>query len=246
MAKRKRTCIFCGNTELTREHIFAQWLLDEFNIRKVKMGMQHYSSYGHKVSERPLTPNSLINGLICQKCNNGWLSQIEDRVKPILIAFLKYPSDNLGTLLKEQHKLLSMWTFKTAIILNHASNYRNIVPKRHFRYIYKHRRIPENVTVLMGMTKNTTELDWVQSQNVMHSGSTTIADNPRLQDIYKTTIQIDHLLLKIIYSPFYDYKYVHDDNDHCMLYPNLQVPEEFEFAENLHSFDIKGSLYSRG
>lgn len=244
MTKEKRACLFCGNTELTREHIFAQWLLDELNIRKIKMGMQHYTFYGQKISERPLTPNSLINGLICRECNNGWLSQIEGHVKPVLIALLKYPSENLSTLLKEQHNLLSMWAYKTAMILNHASNYRNIVPKRHFRYIYMHRRIPENVTVLMGITKNTAELDWVQSQGVMHSGYTSVSDNPRFQDIYKITIQIEHLLLKVIYSPFYDYKYTHDHNDHLMIYPNLQITETFEFGDDLHSFDVKGSLYS--
>lgn len=243
---RKRSCVFCGNTELTREHIFAQWLLDELNIRKVKMGMQHYTFYGYKISERPLTPNSLINGLVCRECNNGWLSQIEDRVKSILVAILKYPSFELITLLKEQHNLLSLWTFKTAMILNHASNYRKIIPKRHFRYIYKHRRIPENVTVLMGITKNKAELDWVQSQGVMHVGNVSIANDPRYRDIYKITIQIDHLLLKVIYSPFYDYKYDHKENDHLMLYPNLKGTKKFELAEDLFSFDTKGSTYSKG
>lgn len=243
MTKKKRVCLFCGNTELTREHVFAQWLLDEWNIRKVKMDMQHHNFHGQKISERPLTLNSLINGLICRECNNGWLSRIERQVKPILIKLLNHTSDNLITLLKENHNLLSMWAFKTAMILNHASNYRNIIPKRHFKYIYKHRRIPHNVTVLMGVTKRMTELNFVQSQNVMHYGDDSISNNPRLEDIYKITIQIGHLLLKVIYSPFYDLKYAHDDDDHLMLYPTLQIAETFEFAEDLVSFDMKGSLY---
>ena len=28
----KRECVFCGNTNLSKEHIFAQWLLKELNI----------------------------------------------------------------------------------------------------------------------------------------------------------------------------------------------------------------------
>ncbi|GLJ00973.1 hypothetical protein [Bacillus sp. YKCMOAS1] len=245
MSKKNRNCLFCGNSNLTREHIFAQWLLDELNIRKIKMGMQHTTFYGSTISRRPLTPNTLINGLICQECNNGWLSQIENKVKPILTAILKYPNSNLSTFLKEQHELLSIWSLKTAMILNHASNFHKIVPKRHFKYIYKHRKIPENITVLMGFAENTAELDWVQSQVVMHIGDENIIKNPRLKDIYKITIQIDYLLLKIIYSPFYDFEYYHNDNTHLMLYPNLQAFHTFEMAEDLHSFDIQGSIYSK-
>lgn len=245
MTKKKRACLFCGDTELTREHVFPQWLLDECNIRKAKMDMEHHAFYGEKISERPLTLNSLINGLICRECNNGWLSQLESQVKPVLINLLN-TSDNFVTLLKEHNKLLSMWAFKTAIILNHATNYRNIIPKRHYKYLYKHRRIPENVTVLLGVSKKMNELNWVQSQSVSHKGNESIFNNPRMTDIYKITIQIKHLLIKVIYSPFYECKYAHDEIDHIMLYPTIQVAETaetFELAEDLVSFDMKGSLY---
>lgn len=93
----------------------------------------------------------------------------------------------------------------------------------------------------MGITEKHTELDWVQSQNVMYSGITSIYDSPRFQEIYKITIQIEHLLIKVIYSPFLDYKYAHLVNDHLMLYPNLQIVETFVITVYLHSFDIKGS-----
>ncbi|GAQ19046.1 hypothetical protein OPHB3_3005 [Oceanobacillus picturae] len=208
------------------------------------MGLQHMTFLGQQISERQLTPNTLVNGLICKLCNNGWMSLIESDVKALLLALLKQPTTNLSTLLKEDHLVLAKWTFKTAIILNHASNYRNIVPRRHFRHFYQHKRIPENVTVLMGFTKETEKIDWVQSQGVMHTGDASISSNPRFEDIYKITIQLDHLLLKVIYSPFYEYNYVFDQDDHVMIHPNLWAPNSFKIAENFHSFDIKGSLYS--
>ncbi|MDK8746870.1 MULTISPECIES: hypothetical protein [Bacilli] len=245
MAKRKRACLFCGNTEnLTSEHVFPQWLLDGMGIRKKKMDLSHLTLLGNSISERPLTPNTLINGLVCRKCNNEWLSRMEDEIKPYLLPLIKgvpqYP-------LEEYHKELSLWAFKTAIILNNASNYRNIVPRRHFRYLYKHRRIPENVCVLFGITENIVDLNWVQSQGVMHSGiNNSISEDTRFHDIYKITIQLGPILIKVIYSPFYEYKYVLDKPSHMMLHPYLAgTGKDFVAAEDLMSFDIEGSMFSR-
>jgi hypothetical protein len=240
MTQSERLCLFCGNTDLSKEHVFAQWLLEELDLRKKKMRMQHSTILGLQISERPLTLSTLINGLVCKRCNNGWLSQIEGRVKPHLLNLLK---GSLTLALQEQHQLLSLWIYKTAIVLNYASNYRKIVPKRHFKYLNVHRRIPENVCVLFGFSEEAEELDWIQSQTIIHIGNRKISKEPRFKDIYKITFQLNHILFKVIYSPFYQYQYLHDSPDHVLLYPNLQRLETFEVAKDIHSFDIGGSIY---
>lgn len=248
MELKKRECLFCRDTDLSNEHVFPQWLLNELNLRRVKLGMSHQTFFGQQVSTRPLTPNSLVNGLVCKKCNNTWLSQIEDRIKPLIIELTKTKEiDSMVFQIRENHETLAFWAYKTAIILNYASNFNKIVPKRHFKYLYQKRRIPENVNILLGFSRTPEQLNWVQSQMVMHVGDNNdyLVNNPRFHDIHKITMQIDELLLKIIYSPFYDYSYSYDATSHLMLYPKLQRLDSFTIADNLHSFDIEGSLYEQ-
>ena len=42
----KRECVFCGNTNLSKEHIFAQWLLKELNIFNNDVLMTHANIAG--------------------------------------------------------------------------------------------------------------------------------------------------------------------------------------------------------
>lgn len=244
-----RTCLFCGDIDLSREHVFAQWLLEALDVRKKQMGMEHYTFFGMKLGERPLSLGSLINGLVCRGCNNGWMSRLESSVKPILLGVIRN-ADTRETIHKffENNELVSKWAFKTAIMLNYASNYRNIVPRRHFRYLYNHDRIPENVYVLIGFTDDIKEeIDWVQSPMVMHltHKEARVHERPRFKDLYKITLKVDKLMLKVIYSPFYDFKYKLDDNNHIMIHPYLGISDDIEKAENLLSFDIKGSVYEQ-
>ena len=46
----KRECVFCGNTNLSKEHIFAQWLLKELNIFNNDVLMTHANIAGMPLS----------------------------------------------------------------------------------------------------------------------------------------------------------------------------------------------------
>ena len=73
----KRECVFCGNTNLSKEHIFAQWLLKELNIFNNDVLMTHANIAGMPISNRKHAFSKLVNGLVCETCNNGWMSQLE-------------------------------------------------------------------------------------------------------------------------------------------------------------------------
>lgn len=73
----KRECVFCGNTNLSKEHIFAQWLLKELNIFNNDVLMTHANIAGMPISNRKHAFSKLVNRLVCETCNNGWMSQLE-------------------------------------------------------------------------------------------------------------------------------------------------------------------------
>jgi hypothetical protein len=99
----QRKCVFCGNTNLSNEHIFAQWLLRELGIMDAQVKMTHANVVGMEISNRKHPFSKLVNGLVCKTCNNGWMSSMEDDCQQHIINLmnmqnvdeeLKYLKDN--------------------------------------------------------------------------------------------------------------------------------------------------------
>ena len=91
-------CVFCGNTLLTEEHVFSDWikkiiprtgepkyeqlLTDVSNIGDetfvispaLKFKQGHYGNQRVKV--------------ICNDCNSGWMNQMEQKARPILTPLI--------------------------------------------------------------------------------------------------------------------------------------------------------------
>ena len=88
MAKRERErvpfCWFCPATSgrKSKEHIFPQWLSAHYGARTEVVTPHRFSAMtGELLSERPSKPLSgFKSGDVCGECNNGWMSQVEDRV----------------------------------------------------------------------------------------------------------------------------------------------------------------------
>ena len=84
-------CIFCGNRDdLTCEHFFPAWLNKSlrhdhhFAIRKL-------NKWGLGQSRKAQGWGSTISAprdIVCRDCNNGWMSDLEERVKPLIITML--------------------------------------------------------------------------------------------------------------------------------------------------------------
>jgi len=85
-----RKCVFCENTDLSKEHIFAQWLLKELGIFDNNVTMTHATFVGMPVSDRKHPFSKLVNGLVCKKCNNGWMSQLEGDCQNHIINLMNF------------------------------------------------------------------------------------------------------------------------------------------------------------
>ena len=86
-------CIFCRGTGLTKEHVLPDWLRVIFP--RSATDTHTFGSYdwpciiGHAV---PIQNTRSAQGqigskkvrVVCRACNNGWLSQLEAAVQPIL------------------------------------------------------------------------------------------------------------------------------------------------------------------
>jgi hypothetical protein len=58
---------------------------------------------------------------VCETCNNGWMSRLENRVKPIVLGLIE---DKLKLIASGTQSMLTLWAVKNAMV------YENLYPKR--------------------------------------------------------------------------------------------------------------------
>jgi len=107
-------CVVClrADGSMTREHVFARWL-----VRQVHGGQllpSGASAIGTPSSTRPLRIARVVAG-VCAECNAGWMSSLEMSFRRILFAHPR-----VGTLPAPDRVTLSRWFAKTAVLLAHA------------------------------------------------------------------------------------------------------------------------------
>jgi hypothetical protein len=187
----KVRCVFCSVTRKRgKEHIWPQWLQQVVEGGTNLRTETHYAIAAAIVDRRTQQNKSLVLGDVCEACNMGWMSKLEQEVIPIFRPLLSAVTV-LGTSVSAQHcSALARWAFKTAIVRNLATNYRKLVPSGHFTTLYETRTIPDDVYVDLALCPAYSKLGAVQSQTL--SGVLTSGDEDllasRRQDIYNVAL----------------------------------------------------------
>jgi len=76
--------MFCDGQASTKEDVWPSWLMK--SIPDIKAGTMEASRGGKTLeSWKNLKPEQKVK-YVCGCCNNGWMSQLENRVKPIIEA----------------------------------------------------------------------------------------------------------------------------------------------------------------
>lgn len=59
---------------------------------------------------------NIITREVCKDCNTGWMSRLEDKTKPLIVALAEPTADGVPLELdRDQRRTLAMWAQKTAI-----------------------------------------------------------------------------------------------------------------------------------
>ncbi|MBX9469440.1 MAG: hypothetical protein KL839_16980 [Rhizobium sp.] len=169
MGAEKRDCIFCGAVGgLSREHVLPKWL--QLNVGGSLEGTFtgiRSSFIGERLDERKFSGGNFTLKRICTNCNNGWMSQLEDRfalVLPKLESFMR-PSQ----LSKTERHTVSMWIVKTGIVAHLSANYRRILPESFPAKLQCGRVIPRGVKVFCGTTEPEKRIIWAQGNVVANT-----------------------------------------------------------------------------
>lgn len=122
----RRKCIFCGGAgKISKEHVFGLWLKELFPRDEHTTHKSVYTAWlDESGSHTPAEKRGQLQGhvgskslkVVCQRCNSGWLSQLETRVRIVLTPLITGKNRNL---LGDQQTLLATWATKIAMVAEH-------------------------------------------------------------------------------------------------------------------------------
>jgi hypothetical protein len=102
-------CVIClrTNQPMTREHIFARWLVRQVHGARLVPSDATLSTAETRIAR-------VVAG-VCAECNAGWMSGLEVSFRRALFA-----RPRVGVLQTSDRITLSRWFTKTAVLLAHA------------------------------------------------------------------------------------------------------------------------------
>ena len=141
-----RECVFCGTTPVTAEHAWPDWIDKEVPLRG-PASVLHTPTQGAPYwrGQHIRSRNTRVRR-VCKTCNEGWMSELEEAVKPILRPML---NGIARTLNDGEQATLATWAVKTAWMLDFIdSGHHPVVPKDHYSILMNDKTPPAGVYVL--------------------------------------------------------------------------------------------------
>lgn len=215
MSDKRKFCIFCGGSGLTKEHVWPRWTHkhvvqpkftnnDYVQTRKLSFG--GIDALAYKEKRRQGNALNAQVRVVCLSCNGGWMKQLEESNKEIVEKLVKGQDCLLDA---NEQMLLTRWFLKSYCALE--ARYRN--PNDHVstsqeRLMLKEGKIPPNWNVWFGAS---TSMKWAASYG--HNAHRLLmlfpgeASESRQKNTVIFTFGIEHLFFHLRICPLN--KYLH-------------------------------------
>jgi len=132
---------------MSKEHFWPDWL--SAYISKGKDD-KHFSEVHTSNAKRPAVLEKKIERsgnlitkkfrVVCKECNNGWMSKLEEKTKPLILALMESSSKSLS---EDEIHLLSRWVFMKVAVAEQSEDGTQVTPSEDMRFFYKYEKIPE-------------------------------------------------------------------------------------------------------
>lgn len=115
-----RKCIYCGNSKVTKEHIISKWINKAFPSKKEFHYLDPWKKDRENANRYIFKPTKTKQGhlgtlkieYVCSQCNNGWMSEIVNNSKQLIINLIKDKNQEFSI---EQLAFLSSWIVLSAL-----------------------------------------------------------------------------------------------------------------------------------
>jgi hypothetical protein len=141
-------CIFCGQGGMSKEHVFGVWLRELFPrtpdaqhtfgtvAPSMIVGIPRITT-----NDRQGHTGTVFVRVVCDSCNNGWLSALEKREKPILTPMILGEKCRLSP---EDQNILSVWAAKTAMTAEYKQRREDGTTQEERTFLMERERPPSN------------------------------------------------------------------------------------------------------
>jgi hypothetical protein len=132
-----KACVFCGcvDRKITGEHIFAAWVDKCFPEAAAVRGTSFITARNGARKEYQSLPFEQKVRVVCDDCNNGWMSALEIAVAPVLGPMVV--SGQWTRLTPAIQRTLATWATKTAFILQYLHPAERTIPDSEYRQFHR-------------------------------------------------------------------------------------------------------------
>lgn len=151
MSAPQKTCIYCGKSPLTKEHIWPEWL--KRYIPRAQPSHRRQFSLVHPTHIEPTVGNhagdiqTVHVKIVCENCNSGWMSRLQNNAKPVV---LKLAQGQHATLNLKQQQLLAAWVAMSVISSEYVPPGPSVTPQSERDFLRDHQLAPENWNIWIG------------------------------------------------------------------------------------------------
>ena len=225
-----RRCLFCAvpltKSNASREDTVPKWLQAELGIATEIVEPTLTSPAGVQLSQRVHPVDQLRTGGICRTCNNGWMSQLESTVQPILRALIR-SKRMLASLRKVERQNLSRWAIKTAFVLD-AGGLEPRVPQEQLQGLYQGApRVPKYLYVFARQQIQTRSWYYIESACWTHAPINDVAALKVETSSYKIALQFGDLILIVVHWPLSNWSVRVEKGELTNLWPPTAVVKQY-------------------
>jgi hypothetical protein len=156
-------CIFCNGTRLNEEHVLGKWS-KPFVPRTIPnykqlQALQHLTHSDFQVRKRAGDPRSLKVTCVCRDCNSGWMSDIQNTLKPLGIAMCTGKTIRLDP---KAQLAIATWSAMVAMTAEYDHPPTVAIPQGDKDFFYKNKYPPLSFRIWIGhLPPNTWDTKWV-------------------------------------------------------------------------------------
>jgi hypothetical protein len=148
----RRTCIFCGGTGMSKEHIWARWMTPYLPKDAPNYSLLDVVVYPtHETRKEREENRSAYSGtvkLVCEPCNNGWMSVLQADAKPILLPLMTGERKPLS---RKDQSVLSAWIAMFVMVAEFQQPAKAAITQAVREHFKKTRLAPDNWAIWLGV-----------------------------------------------------------------------------------------------
>jgi hypothetical protein len=195
-------CPFCGTkAKLTGEHIWSDWIRKRYappdktplhSTRSNPLGTREQRTYTGKAFRE-------TTKCACAPCNNGWMSRLDDAVKPYLVPLL---DDERPRLAHKAQMTLARWAILKVVAGEYMQKpISRIIPTERYRIMFETAdtlKVPPGIEVWMARYVGA-RLGSIEREQVTIEGDVTLAFGSVRREMggYLATFTIGYVMFQV-------------------------------------------------